>query len=275
MPLVVMCGLPCSGKSTRCQELRLHLEHHYPGKAIHIIGDNDEQRRCYSSSKEEKTLRASLKSEVERHLTKDAVVIIDSLNYIKGYRYELYCMSKHLATAHCVLWCNVSPDTAHEWNSKREISPLGYPPELMDALVMRFEPPDSRNRWDSPLFTICRDDALPTASVCAALFQSKAPAPNQSTQSQPLSESSFLHELDRTTQNVVRSVMEAQRNNPALSGPVAISNSQEKIMLPGPTSLVELRRLRKQFIAYSKQHPVESSTNITTLFVKFVNKALV
>ena len=273
MPLVVLCGLPCSGKSTRCRELLLYLEHHHPKKAIRVVGDTDDQRLCYSTSKEEKTLRASLKSEVERHLTKEAVVIIDSLNYIKGYRYELYCTSKHLATPQCVIWCNVPPETVREWNSKRGTSPLGYPPELMSALIMRFEPPDSRNRWDSPLFTICPDDAFPADTICTALFQRKAPAPNQSTQSQPLSESSFLHELDRMTQEVVKTVLEAQRSNPA-SGEVSVCNSQEKVVLPGPTSLVELRRLRKQFIAYTKQHPVEESSNVTTLFVQFVNKAL-
>lgn len=52
-----------------------------------------------------------------------------------------------------------------------------------DALVLRFEAPDSRNRWDSPLFTILKDDALPYEDISDALFKRKAPPPNQSTQS--------------------------------------------------------------------------------------------
>jgi len=36
----------------------------------------------------EKILRASLKSEVERNLDNETIVILDSMNYIKGYRYE-------------------------------------------------------------------------------------------------------------------------------------------------------------------------------------------
>lgn len=52
-----------------------------------------------------------------------------------------------------------------------------------DALVLRFEAPDSRNRWDSPLFTILKDDSLPHEAVSDALFKRKAPPPNQSTQS--------------------------------------------------------------------------------------------
>lgn len=52
-----------------------------------------------------------------------------------------------------------------------------------DALVLRFEAPDSRNRWDCPLFTILKDDVLPFQAICDALFNRKAPAANQSTQS--------------------------------------------------------------------------------------------
>lgn len=52
-----------------------------------------------------------------------------------------------------------------------------------DALVQRFEAPDSRNRWDSPLFTILKDDTLPVEAISDALFKRKAPPPNQSTQS--------------------------------------------------------------------------------------------
>lgn len=53
----------------------------------------------------------------------------------------------------------------------------------LDGLILRFEAPDSRNRWDSPLFTIQIEDALPFEAICDALFKRKAPPPNQSTQS--------------------------------------------------------------------------------------------
>lgn len=51
----------------------------------------------------------------------------------------------------------------------------------LDALILRFEAPDSRNRWDSPLFTIQQEDLLPFEAICDALFKRKAPPPNQST----------------------------------------------------------------------------------------------
>jgi Chromatin associated protein KTI12 len=50
-----------------------------------------------------------------------------------------------------------------------------------DGLVMRFEPPDSRNRWDSPLFLVHPDEQLPFEQIYEALFVNKAPPPNHST----------------------------------------------------------------------------------------------
>ena len=54
-------------------------------------------------SKEEKTVRGTLLAETERHINSDVVVIIDSLNYIKGYRYELFCRARSSKTPSCVV----------------------------------------------------------------------------------------------------------------------------------------------------------------------------
>ena len=51
----------------------------------------------------------------------------------------------------------------------------------LDGLVMRFEAPQPKNRWDSPLFTILPEDELPCEAICDALFHRKAPPPNMST----------------------------------------------------------------------------------------------
>ena len=48
--------------------------------------------------------RGHLKAAVERLLSKDAVVICDSMNYIKGFRYELFARARALSTQSCVVW---------------------------------------------------------------------------------------------------------------------------------------------------------------------------
>ncbi|XP_060932830.1 protein KTI12 homolog isoform X2 [Limanda limanda] len=203
MPLVVMCGFPCSGKTRRAEELKLHFENSSKAK-VHIVGDGTlgvDRNSVYADSQKEKNVRASLKAEVERKVNKDDIVILDSLNYIKGYRYELFCLIKHAQTPQCLVYCLTSDEQSSSWNSGREAAEQ-YTQDIFDALVLRYEAPDSRNRWDSPLFSILKDDTLPFEAISDALFKRKAPPPNQSTQSQPLSSSSFLYELDKITQEV-------------------------------------------------------------------------
>ncbi|XP_055077807.1 protein KTI12 homolog [Periophthalmus magnuspinnatus] len=100
------------------------------------------------------------------------------------------------------VYCLTSPELSSKWNSQRDVYER-YDQDIFDALILRFEEPDSRNRWDSPLFTVQPDDTLPFEAISDALLKRKAPPPNQSTQSQPLSSANFLYELDRVTQDVL------------------------------------------------------------------------
>ena len=199
-------------------------------------------------------------------------MILDSLNYIKGFRYELFCISKHVKTPHCVIVCGTPLETVQEWNKSRDKQDK-YHDDILEALAMRFEPPDSRNRWDSPLFTIFPDDPLPGEKILDALLKRKPPPPNQSTQSQPLSATDFLHELDRKTQEIVTGILNAQRT--ALAGDkLTLPGTSEQFCLTRILPMTELRRLRRQFIAYTKLHPVEDHARIPSLFVQYLNKAI-
>jgi tRNA uridine 5-carbamoylmethylation protein Kti12 len=51
----------------------------------------------------------------------------------------------------------------------------------MKALNMRFEPPESKNRWDSPLFKIGPTDELPLEEISHILLNTRAAPPNKST----------------------------------------------------------------------------------------------
>ena len=65
----------------------------------------------------------------------------------------------------------------------------------LNGLIMRFEPPDLRNRWDAPLFVVHPQDELPCEQIYDALYHKKAPPPNHSTLS--VSRSPRCHEPGR------------------------------------------------------------------------------
>ncbi|XP_004553229.2 protein KTI12 homolog [Maylandia zebra] len=274
MPLIVMCGYPCSGKSRRAEELKVYFEESTERK-VHIVGDGSlgvEKNTVYADSQKEKTVRASLKAEVERKVNKDDIVILDSLNYIKGYRYELFCLIKHAQTPHCLVYSLTSHEESSLWNTNRDAADE-YNQDIFDALVQRFEAPDSRNRWDSPLFTILKDDTLPVEAISDALFKRKAPPPNQSTQSQPLSSANFLYELDKITQDVLMAIFNAQKTS-VPGDLITVPGASEKIELTRNVNMAELRKLRRQFISYTKLHPTENTGQIANMFVQYLNKSL-
>lgn len=144
MPLVILCGYPCSGKSTRAEDIACALRAF--GKQVHIVQDETAggPEKTFSSAASEKIARGEMKSGVDRLLQQDVVVIADGANYIKGFRYELYCMTRTMKTPHCVVHSAASKIQCSEWNSKSH----KYPPSLLEELFSRFEFPDSRNRWD-------------------------------------------------------------------------------------------------------------------------------
>ncbi|XP_029951863.1 protein KTI12 homolog [Salarias fasciatus] len=274
MPLIVMCGYPCSGKTQRAEELKGYFENSGQRK-VHIVGDGGldvDRNTVYSDSQKEKHVRASLKAEVERKVNKDDIVILDSLNYIKGYRYELFCLIKHAQTPHCLVYCLTSHEQSSSWNTSRDAAEQ-YSQDIFDALVQRFEAPDSRNRWDSPLFTILKDDTLPFEEISDALLKRKAPPPNQSTQSQPLSSSNFLYELDKITQEMLMAIFDAQKTS-VPGDLISFPGATEKIELTRSINMAELRKLRRQFISYSKMHPTENTGQIANMFVQYLNKSL-
>ena len=120
-----------------------------------------------------------MKSEIVRLLNKDSIIIADALNYIKGYRYELYCVCKSARTTHCLVYTAINRDVALEYNKNVE---KPYTEETFDALVMRFEEPQHNNRWDSPLITSHPDEPLELSAIDEAILGNRVVKPNQSTQ---------------------------------------------------------------------------------------------
>uniref|UniRef100_A0A3B3S5I2 Protein KTI12 homolog n=1 Tax=Paramormyrops kingsleyae TaxID=1676925 RepID=A0A3B3S5I2_9TELE len=270
MPLIVMCGFPSSGKSRRTKELKEYFLRCTERKVI-VVGDETvgmAKNTAYAGETSEYMLAAFSVT-----VNKDDVIILDSMNYIKGYRYELFCLIKHAQTPHCLVYCLTSPEISAQWNASRGPEER-YAQEILDALVMRFEAPDSRNRWDSPLFTVQHDDSLPFEAISDAIFHRKAPPPNQSTQSQPLSSTNFLHELDKVTQDILTAILNAQKTS-VPGDVIAVPAASEKISFWTTRSLgmAELRKLRRQFISYSKMHPTEDKGLIANMFVQYLNKS--
>jgi tRNA uridine 5-carbamoylmethylation protein Kti12 len=187
--IIILTGHPCSGKTTLANKLReraLLVQSERIEKVV-IVDEAaacptrtiEQIATCYASSATEKVMRGALKSSFDRAVAaavhaekahplsssstptsrKTTLIILDSTNYIKGFRYELFCICKAATSSYCVVWCLNDVNVVKEWNSKRRSEssdPINsyYNNEMLDAMILRYEPPDERNRWDKPLYRI-------------------------------------------------------------------------------------------------------------------------
>ncbi|KAJ3304335.1 kti12, chromatin associated, partial [Blyttiomyces sp. JEL0837] len=263
MPLVIMVGLPGSGKTRRAMELKSAME-----TAIAALNENAESKvryqpqvvvvneeslkinraESYLNANEEKKVRGALLSAVERYLAKDVVVILDSMNYIKGFRYQLHCVAKSLNTSQCTLYCMATPEDTIKWNSSRP-SDQAYPPEIHSSLLTRLEEPDSRNRWDNPLYSVLSTDPLPDQLIPTLLEPSARLTPNQSVAMKPLAETNYLHEMDAKVKAVADCVMSFVRDGGG-GGMVKVPGTDVQVVVPSRgISVSEMGRLRRMYAA--------------------------
>ncbi|XP_043260384.1 protein KTI12 homolog isoform X1 [Colletes gigas] len=274
MPLIIITGIPCSGKTKRCNELKEYFQNK-AGKNVDVINEIDvviksgyDKNTFYADSKKEKSVRSDIKSATQRMLNVNDVLIIDGSNYIKGYRYEIYCMTKLYKTPQCTVHCDIPVEHAWLWNERRPECEQ-YNREIFDALVMRYETPNSKDRWDSPLFTISAEDELKFDEIYGSLYKVKAPKPNLSTQCPPLASTNYLYELNSVTQEVVNAILSAKK----LGIENEIKILDYNLTVQNSCTEGQLMRLRRQFLTYSKMQQIEVN-QIAALFVQYLNKSL-
>lgn len=166
----------------------------------------------------------------------------------------------------------VSHETAMKWNNCRNESEK-YNSDVMEALLMRFEAPESRNRWDSPLFTIQVDDELPGLGICDALFHQKTPKPNMSTQNPPLMKTEYIYEVGKKTQDIVSAIFAAQKTM-LIGDSVVVPGTKERYFLSQTLTLSQLRRFRQQFLNYIKSPTTSKVDDISKTFLLFLNKCV-
>ncbi|CAH0404317.1 unnamed protein product [Chilo suppressalis] len=293
MPLIIICGTPVSGKTSRAHELKEYFERTH-GKRVEIVSEDEaiarlgyDKNNTYLDSRMEKRVREYLKSEVVKLIGKENVVILDGSNYIKGYRYELYCASKACKSTQCTIYTICNHEEAWKSNQLRQSqvntslmtdgAKTPYTEEVFNALTrLRFEEPNSSNRWDSPLFTVQPTDSIDLDAIYRVLYEKKPPPPNMSTQNPPLTSTNFLYELDKVTQAVTKQILEAKQLN--ISGEVKFPDYPGCVLETGYIESVtpqKLLKLRRQFLTYAKMnHSNEDTGKIGRYFVQYLNKTL-
>lgn len=218
---------------------------------------------------------------MKRVLSPKDIVILDGMNYIKGWRYQLFCEAKNVSTPSCLVQvAGGGRERSREVNEKRlrrrearergevvegEDEEEPYEPGNWENLVFRYEEPNPMTRWDSPLFLLLwEDEEARTREVFAQIWESicgegrKVVRPNQAAmQRGKEGGGDYLYVLEKETQDIVKRILEMQSEEGG--GEVRLSRDSDGgegelvVELPGrKVGLPQLQRYRRAFVALNR-----------------------
>ncbi|CZT08378.1 related to KTI12 (TOT4) protein [Rhynchosporium agropyri] len=312
MPLIILTGYPTSGKTHRATQLQNYLTTQIsslpsssPNSSlrVHLISDHtlaisrdvynlsSKTQHERSNNASEKDARATIYAAVKRVLSDKDIVILDGANYIKGWRYQLYCEAKAVRTTHCVVHVGTAVEKAKSVNAERlskvdgegdvKEEDLPYAEDCWENLVFRYEEPNGFTRWDSPLFTVVWDDEQPpNEAIWESLVGSengkKVVQANRATILKAASSEDYLYELDKSTQGILNRILEWAKDHPGEGGgEVNVGDGEEELIVELPANQVglpALQRMRRQFISLNRRDSVPVK-RIRESFIGYLNAA--
>lgn len=299
----MVTGYPTSGKSTRARQLyddfserlktpagskyRLHLisdETLSISRSVYDLSPDKVPEHTRSANASEKDARASIYAAVRRVLSPRDIVVLDHLNYIKGWRYQLFCEAKNISTPSCVLQIGCSVEGARAVNEARlkrrdggssetgaeataaasaVMEEEAYEPANWDNLVFRYEEPNPMSRWDSPLFALVWDDDEARAKqvfqdmwdAIAGESREKVVPNKVAIQRGNDAGGNYLYMLDKETLAIVKKILELQSDEGGgeVRIPKESGDGDLVLELPGRKLLLpQLQRLRRAFLSMNR-----------------------
>jgi hypothetical protein len=85
----------------------------------------------FPDSASEKPARGTIFTSLQRQLAVDRILILDSLNYIKGFRYQIYCAAREMKLRTCTVHPTSHPDSV---NLYPEIGPYCCDSRFMSGM---------------------------------------------------------------------------------------------------------------------------------------------
>lgn len=131
------------------------------------------------------------------------------------------------------------------------------------------ERPNAKNRWDNPLLDLRHTESTPLESLYDMLLERKIKDP-VSTKREAKQDPNFLSSLDSIVQNMISELEGKQK----LSLTVKLDECGKALVLPRILTLIELKRLKQEFMKIVRQSPPKNVLEAGEMFFGFLESAL-
>jgi tRNA uridine 5-carbamoylmethylation protein Kti12 len=210
--LIILVGLPSSGKSTIAAAIKDHLPNCLPVQSNSILLiDPDEWRGETDSHLDfsvarEPEIRQQTLDVAGAGLKSRKLVIVDDVNYYQSMRHDLLVLAFDAGVAATVIFVSTPLETCLAWNAARNYK---VPPEVIRQTAEKFDN-FARYAWDQPDFVI--DPSNPYFSeqsflddLCQFLKTNRSPKLTPASSAEVVSPSpqSLKHQLDLESRRIV------------------------------------------------------------------------
>lgn len=150
--IIILVGLPSSGKSTLAKYLGMKISHLYPK---YTIIDTDEIRKNlfgpnFDPSQETIVIQKKL-ALIQKQISNDHALIVDDMHYYVSMRHEIYTLVRNQHGLFIAIYCDTPLEICLQWNHLRSNS---VPEKVIRDVAEKFNFPGKKYRWDKPFFTV-------------------------------------------------------------------------------------------------------------------------
>ena len=264
--LIVLIGLPASGKSTLANQLQTDFSPIY--SPLQII-DTDTIRGAlfgadFNPDNEERVIAEKFK-QIKSALDTNEMVIVDDMHYYVSMRHDLRDVAKESGALYFSIYLTTPVVTCQAWNSKRESSVTA---DLISEIEDKFNYPGDKYAWDRPKFVFNPvETAIKSAvMICSVLLKTEVeefriskekesdPKETASSTSSNIATNQKKHKDDLVARKLMHFLIKKELPSPLLDSiDQELSNLTFPIDLPQKRS-ESLNQLRKPYMEWITEH---------------------
>ncbi|MFX1588482.1 MAG: AAA family ATPase [Promethearchaeota archaeon] len=254
--LLILVGLPSSGKSTIAEILKDLIKKKYTNFQVKIV-DPDKIRNSISPNKfnyqKEQLVREKSLNEIRTGLNQGFIIISDDLNYYTSMRHDLKQIAEEKNISYFILHIATPLQTCIEWNKERG-EPI--PQDVINKINEKFDSFNNYN-WDNPIQIIdpSKFDDLEDklGKVINVIERNLRMISLDLYHRGEKTDKELYHEiLDRITRNIIGNIIKNDNYHP---------------------NIKKISKMRKEFIKKNLKK-IMTETQISENFLKFIKKYL-